>query len=160
LCACAAALLFSTRSAISSRPLSCNSMQAHRINTRSSKRQRIIGKSPSTRSTRRPRDRFFADGRFLCMMNNLRENNCSVFSAEDPDRALEEDRACRGPVVEGQIPQSVPHGLFSRFQEALPVGAASSARRQRVMVVDTSTWNHLEGNPRHRPGSADPGTYL
>jgi len=53
LCACAAALLFSTRSAISSRPLSCNSMQAHRINTRSSKRQRIIGKSPSTRSTRR-----------------------------------------------------------------------------------------------------------
>ena len=28
---------------------------------------------------------FSPDGRFLCMMNNLRENNCSVFDVRDPD---------------------------------------------------------------------------
>ncbi len=28
---------------------------------------------------------FSPDGRFLCMMNNLRENNCSVFDSSDPD---------------------------------------------------------------------------
>ena len=28
---------------------------------------------------------FSPDGKFLVMMNNLRENNCSIFSCEDPD---------------------------------------------------------------------------
>jgi hypothetical protein len=28
---------------------------------------------------------FSPDGKFLCMMNNLRENNCSVFDSSDPD---------------------------------------------------------------------------
>ena len=28
---------------------------------------------------------FSPDGRFLCMMNNLRENNCGVFDSSDPD---------------------------------------------------------------------------
>ena len=30
---------------------------------------------------------FSPDGRFLCMMNNLRENNCSIFDSSDPIRA-------------------------------------------------------------------------
>ena len=31
---------------------------------------------------------FSPNGRFCCMMNNLRENNCSVFDTSDPIRAI------------------------------------------------------------------------
>ena len=104
---------------------------------------------------------FSPDGRFLCMMNNLRENNCSVFSSGRSRSAqLEEDRACRGPAVEGQIPQPVPHGLFARFQEALSVGAASLARRQRGHGRRYRHLDDSEGDSGHRPGSANSGADL
>jgi hypothetical protein len=103
---------------------------------------------------------FSPDGRFLCMMNNLRENNCSVFSTEDPDpRNWKKIAHVEDPLWRGKYPNPF-HGLFSRFQEALPVGAASSARRQRGHGRRYQQLDHLEGNPRHRPGSANPGTYL
>ena len=88
---------------------------------------------------------FSPDGRFLCMMNNLRENNCSVFSAEDPDpRNWKKIAHVEDPLWRGKYPNPF-HVVFSLDSKKLylsvlhPAPAASG-----VMVVDTSTWTILK----------------
>lgn len=84
---------------------------------------------------------FSPDGRFLCMMNNLRENNCSVFSCEDPDpRNWKKIAHVEDPLWKGKYPNPF-HMVFSIDSKKLylsvlhPAPAASG-----VMVVDTDTW--------------------
>ena len=75
---------------------------------------------------------FSPDGRFLCMMNNLRENNCSIFDQQrSRSTQLEEGRPCRGSAVARQVSESVPHGLLDGQLQALPLDPASLARQQR-----------------------------
>jgi thiocyanate desulfurase len=84
---------------------------------------------------------FSPDGRFLCMMNNLRENNCSVFDSSDPDpRNWRKIAHIEDPLWRGKYPNPF-HMVFSLDSSKLylsilhPSPAASG-----VMVVDTSTW--------------------
>lgn len=84
---------------------------------------------------------FSPDGRFLCMMNNLRENNCSVFSCADPDpRKWKKIAHVEDPLWKGKYPNPF-HMVFSIDSKKLylsvlhPAPAASG-----VMVVDTDTW--------------------
>jgi len=84
---------------------------------------------------------FSPDGRFLCMMNNLRENNCSVFSCADPDpRNWKKIAHVEDPLWRGKYPNPF-HMVFSLDSKKLylsvlhPAPAASG-----VMVVDTDTW--------------------
>ena len=47
------------------------------------------------------------------MMNNLRENNCSVFDSSDPDpRNWKKIAHIEDPLVARQVPEPVPHGFF------------------------------------------------
>ena len=84
---------------------------------------------------------FSPDGRFLCMMNNLRENNCSVFDSSDPDpRNWKKIAHIEDPLWRGKYPNPF-HMVFSMDGSKLylsilhPSPAASG-----VMVVDTKTW--------------------
>src|SRR5215813_353680 len=84
---------------------------------------------------------FSPDGRFLCMMNNLRENNCSVFDSSDPDpRNWKKIAHIEDPLWVGKYPNPF-HMVFSMDGSELylsilhPSPAASG-----VMVVDTKTW--------------------
>src|SRR5207245_2685526 len=84
---------------------------------------------------------FSPDGRFLCMMNNLRENNCSVFDSKDPDpRNWKKIAHIEDPLWVGKYPNPF-HMVFSMDGSKLylsilhPSPAASG-----VMVVDTNTW--------------------
>ncbi|TCK28161.1 hypothetical protein EV667_2158 [Ancylobacter aquaticus] len=84
---------------------------------------------------------FSPDGRFLCMMNNLRENNCSVFDSSDPDpRNWKKIAHVEDPLWRGKYPNPF-HMVFSLDSKKLylsvlhPAPAASG-----VMVVDTDTW--------------------
>jgi thiocyanate desulfurase len=84
---------------------------------------------------------FSPDGRVLCMMNNLRENSCSVFSTEDPDPCKWRKIAhVADPLWKGKYPNPF-HMVFSLDCKKLylsvlhPAPAASG-----VMVVDTDTW--------------------
>ena len=84
---------------------------------------------------------FSPDGRFLCMMNNLRENNCSVFSVTDPDpRNWKKIAHVEDPLWKGKYPNPF-HMVFSLDSKKLylsvlhPAPAASG-----IMVVDTDTW--------------------
>jgi hypothetical protein len=84
---------------------------------------------------------FSPDGRVLCMMNNLRENNCSVFSSEDPDpRKWKKIAHVEDPLWKGKYPNPF-HMVFSLDSKKLylsvlhPAPAASG-----IMVVDTDTW--------------------
>jgi len=84
---------------------------------------------------------FSPDGRFLCMMNNLRENNCSVFDSSDPDpRNWKKIAHIEDPLWRGKYPNPF-HMVFSLDSSKLylsilhPSPAASG-----VMVVDTNTW--------------------
>src|ERR1700730_17336712 len=84
---------------------------------------------------------FSPDGRFLCMMNNLRENNCSVFDSSDPDpRNWKKIAHIEDPLWVGKYPNPF-HMVFSMDGAKLylsilhPSPAASG-----VMVVDTKTW--------------------
>ena len=84
---------------------------------------------------------FSPDGRFLCMMNNLRENNCGVFSTEDPDpRKWKKIAHVADPLWKGKYPNPF-HMVFSLDSRKLylsvlhPAPAASG-----IMVVDTDTW--------------------
>ncbi|MGO1077481.1 hypothetical protein [Inquilinus sp. CA228] len=88
---------------------------------------------------------FSPDGRFLCMMNNLRENNCSVFSCADPDpRQWKKIAHVEDPLWKGKYPNPF-HMVFSLDSKKLylsvlhPAPAASG-----VMVVDTETWTILK----------------
>jgi len=84
---------------------------------------------------------FSPDGRFLCMMNNLRENNSSIFDAQDPDPTKWKKIAhVEDPLWGGKYPNPF-HMVFSIDSSKLyfsilhPSPAASG-----VMVVDTATW--------------------
>ena len=84
---------------------------------------------------------FSPDGRFLCMMNNLRENNCGVFDSSDPDPTKWKKIAhIEDPLWVGKYPNPF-HMVFSvdgsklYFSILHPSPAASG-----IMVVDTKTW--------------------
>jgi len=84
---------------------------------------------------------FSPDGRFLCMMNNLRENNISIFNVEDPDPTKWKKIAhVEDPLWGGKYPNPF-HMVFSIDSSKLylsilhPSPAASG-----VMVIDTATW--------------------
>ena len=84
---------------------------------------------------------FSPDGRFLCMMNNLRENNIGVFNVEDADPTKWKKVAhVEDPLWGGKYPNPF-HMVFSIDSSKLylsilhPSPAASG-----IMVVDTATW--------------------
>ncbi len=104
---------------------------------------------------------FSPDGRFLCMMNNLRENNCAVFDFERSRPAqLEKDRACRRPAVARQVSEPVPHGIFQGRVEIVPVDPASVAGAQRGHGGRHQYLDNQKGDPGDRAGHADPGDHL
>ncbi|WP_036264122.1 YncE family protein [Methylocapsa aurea] len=84
---------------------------------------------------------FSPDGRFLCMMNNLRENNCSVFSTEDPDPGKWRKIAhVEDPLWRGKYPNPF-HMVFSLDSKKLYLSVLHpSPAASGVMVVDTDTW--------------------
>ena len=84
---------------------------------------------------------FSPDGRFLLMMNNLRENNCSVFDSSDPDpRKWKKVAHIEDPLWSGKYPNPF-HMVFSMDGSKLYLSILHPApARSGVMVVDTSTW--------------------
>jgi len=84
---------------------------------------------------------FSPDGRFLCMMNNLRENNCSVFDSSDPDpRNWKKIAHIEDPLWRGKYPNPF-HMVFSMDSSKLYLSILHpSPASSGVMVVDTSTW--------------------
>jgi len=147
LCACAAALLSRRGAQFRAGRFPAIQCRAHRINTRSSKRQRIIGKSPSTRSTRRAtRSVFSPDGRFLWHDEQSQGEQLFCVLAEDSRPAqLEEIAHVEDPLWRGKYPNPFHYGIFSRvprsstcrccIQRPPPAGSWSS---------DTSTWTILK----------------
>ena len=96
---------------------------------------------------------FSPDGRFLCMMNNLRENNCSVFDSGRP-RSTQMEKNCSGcgSALEGEISESFPHGIFlGQFEKLYLSDSSSLARRKRNHGGRHGDLENQEGNPRHRP---------
>lgn len=88
---------------------------------------------------------FSPDGNFLCMMNNLRENNCSVFRTSDSDPTKWTKCAhVEDPLWKGKYPNPF-HMVFSLDSSKLylsvlhPAPAASG-----IMVVDTKTWTIIK----------------
>jgi hypothetical protein len=84
---------------------------------------------------------FSPNGKFLCMMNNLRENNCGVFDSSNPDPTKWKKIAhIEDPLWRGKYPNPF-HMVFSLDGSKLylsvlhPAPAASG-----IMVVDTKTW--------------------
>ena len=84
---------------------------------------------------------FSPDGRFLCMMNNLRENNCSVFDSSDPDpRNWKKIAHIEDPLWRGKYPNPF-HMVFSMDGKKLYLSILHpSPASSGVMVVDTDTW--------------------
>src|SRR6266481_1294881 len=84
---------------------------------------------------------FSPDGRFLCMMNNLRENNCSVFDSSDPDpRNWKKIAHIEDPLWVGKYPNPF-HMVFSMDGSKLYLSILHpSPATSGVMVVDTKTW--------------------
>lgn len=84
---------------------------------------------------------FSPDGRFLCMMNNLRENNCSVFDSSDPDpRKWKKIAHIEDPLWRGKYPNPF-HMVFSMDSKKLYLSILHpSPASSGVMVVDTNTW--------------------
>jgi thiocyanate desulfurase len=84
---------------------------------------------------------FSPDGRFLCMMNNLRENNCSVFSSSDPDpRKWRKIAHVEDPLWRGKYPNPF-HMVFSLDSKKLYLSVLHpSPAASGIMVVDTDTW--------------------
>jgi len=84
---------------------------------------------------------FSPDGRFLCMMNNLRENNCSVFDSSDPDpRNWKKVAHIEDPLWRGKYPNPF-HMVFSMDSSKLYLSILHpSPATSGVMVVDTNTW--------------------
>ncbi len=84
---------------------------------------------------------FSPDGRFLVMMNNLRENNCSIFSASDPDpRNWRKVAHVEDPLWRGKYPNPF-HMVFSLDSSKLYLSILHpSPAFSGIMVVDTRTW--------------------
>jgi len=84
---------------------------------------------------------FSPDGRFCCMMNNLRENNCSVFDSSDPDpRNWKKIAHVEDPLWRGKYPNPF-HMVFSMDSSKLYLSVLHPApARSGVLVVDTNTW--------------------
>ena len=84
---------------------------------------------------------FSPDGRFLVMMNNLRENNCSVFNCSDPDpRKWKKIAHVEDPLWRGKYPNPF-HMVFSMDSSKLYLSILHpSPASSGVMVVDTKTW--------------------
>jgi thiocyanate desulfurase len=84
---------------------------------------------------------FSPDGKFLCMMNNLRENNCSIFDSGDPDPTKWKKVAhVEDPLWGGKYPNPF-HMVFSIDGSKLYLSVLHpSPGSSGVMVVDTKTW--------------------
>lgn len=84
---------------------------------------------------------FSPDGRFLVMMNNLRENNCSIFSCRDPDpRNWRKIAHVEDPLWRGKYPNPF-HMVFSMDSSKLYLSILHpSPAFSGIMVVDTKTW--------------------
>ncbi|WP_395712580.1 hypothetical protein [Reyranella sp.] len=84
---------------------------------------------------------FSPDGRFLVMMNNLRENNCSIFSCTDPDpRNWRKIAHVEDPLWRGKYPNPF-HMVFSLDSSKLYLSILHpSPAFSGLMVVDTKTW--------------------
>ena len=84
---------------------------------------------------------FSPDGKFLVMMNNLRENNCSVFSCTDPDpRNWRKIAHVEDPLWRGKYPNPF-HMVFSMDSSKLYLSILHpSPAFSGIMVVDTKTW--------------------
>jgi hypothetical protein len=84
---------------------------------------------------------FSPDGKYLCMMNNLRENNCSVFDSSDRDPTKWKKIAhIEDPLWRGKYPNPF-HMVFSIDGSKLYLSVLHpSPAASGVMVVDTDTW--------------------
>ena len=84
---------------------------------------------------------FSPDGNFLCMMNNLRENNCGVFDSSDPDPTKWKKIAhIEDPLWRGKYPNPF-HMVFSIDGSKLYLSVLHpSPAASGIMVVDTKTW--------------------
>lgn len=84
---------------------------------------------------------FSPDGKFLVMMNNLRENNCSIFSCRDPDpRNWRKVAHVEDPLWRGKYPNPF-HMVFSLDSSKLYLSILHpSPAFSGIMVVDTKTW--------------------
>jgi hypothetical protein len=84
---------------------------------------------------------FSPDGRFCCMMNNLRENNLSVFDSSDSDpRKWKKIAHVEDPLWGGKYPNPF-HMVFSMDGSKLYLSILHpSPARSGIMVVDTNTW--------------------
>ena len=84
---------------------------------------------------------FSPDGNHLCMMNNLRENNCGVFDSSDPDPTKWKKIAhIEDPLWRGKYPNPF-HMVFSIDGSKLYLSVLHpSPAASGIMVVDTSTW--------------------
>jgi hypothetical protein len=88
---------------------------------------------------------FSPDGRFLCMMNNLRENNCGVFATDDPDpRKWRKIAHVEDPLWRGKYPNPF-HLVFSLDSKRLYLSVLYPAPASSgIMVVDTQTWRIIK----------------
>ena len=109
---------------------------------------------------------FSPDGRFLVMMNNLRENNCSVFSCVDPDpRNWRKVAHVEDPLWRGKYPNPF-HMVFSLDSSKLYLTILHpSPAFSGIMVVDTSTWTIVKeiqgiGPDLQTPALTYDGKYL
>jgi thiocyanate desulfurase len=88
---------------------------------------------------------FSPDGKFLVMMNNLRENNCSIFSCTDPDPTKWRKVAhVEDPLWRGKYPNPF-HMVFSLDSSKLYLSILHpSPAFSGIMVVDTKTWTIIK----------------
>ncbi|MBN9516805.1 MAG: hypothetical protein J0H97_25620 [Alphaproteobacteria bacterium] len=88
---------------------------------------------------------FSPDGKFLVMMNNLRENNCSVFSCRDPDpKNWRKVAHVEDPLWRGKYPNPF-HMVFSMDSSKLYLSILHpSPAFSGIMVVDTKTWTIIK----------------
>ena len=88
---------------------------------------------------------FSPDGKFLVMMNNLRENNCSIFACTDPDpKKWRKVAHVEDPLWRGKYPNPF-HMVFSMDSSKLYLSILHpSPAYSGIMVVDTKTWTILK----------------